>query len=125
MLSTVNTIQTFGNELLMPNRKLSGGTLLETAAALEPCANDEEKAPKGRHSVRDDARRRMMLLRPYEHLSYDELEKLRQEALVSPARNVQLVIDIARERHHRFVAEDGGTQPLKKRRVGRTQWPTT
>jgi hypothetical protein len=62
-----------------------------------------------------------MLPRPYEHLSYDELEKLRQKALVSPARSVQLVIDIARERHHRFVTEDVGTQPLNKRGVGRTQ----
>lgn len=40
--------------------------------------------------------------RPFQHLSDTDLNLLRHKALVSPAQDVQLVIDIATERHLRM-----------------------
>jgi hypothetical protein len=48
--------------------------------------------------------------RPFRDLSDTELNLLRHKALVSPLRDVQLVIDIATERHLRLgPLEDNGT----------------
>lgn len=53
--------------------------------------------------------------RPFAKVSSIELEKMRHAALVSPNRDIRLVIDIARERYHRMMMTE---RPRKVRLIG-------